>query len=394
VTGKHIAILVWGLKQGAFANVAAALSRVFCLGGASEVSVLYLHQDPGPDITFPEQVKLVRLGKRRAITAIPAIARQLSISRPDVIITLSTLMAIPGILGWRLSGTRPRGTRLVIYQCDTLQSDVLIDHANDLRMRLMPPLARLLFPLADAMVVAVPGLVDLLRRDVIPIPGGAASVIPIPVDVDSFRRRAGALPSHAPIPGPILLTSVGRLVRRKNFPLLLRALSRVRERFDARLVIFGEGPERARIEREIISLGLSGAVELRGFVDNPFAEIARSDLFVMPSLDEAFCLALVEAMACGVPVVATDAVGGGPRAILEGGEHGLLIRSDDEEALAEALAHMLSAPTRRAELGALASRRADAFAPHTTALRWARFLDGLGLNRGAAAAAETPGTRV
>jgi hypothetical protein len=58
------------------------------------------------------------------------------------------------------------------------------------------------------------------------------------------------------------------------------------------------------------------------------------------------------------------------------------------------LAHMLSAPTRRAELGALASRRADAFAPHTTALRWARFLDGLGLNRGAAAAAETPGTRV
>jgi glycosyltransferase involved in cell wall biosynthesis len=377
--GRSIAILVWGLRQGAFANVAAALSRVFCLGGARAVSVLYLQQGPGAGIHLPEEVELVRLGSKRALTSVPAITRHLSRARPDVIVTLSTLMAIPGIVGWRLSGARRQGTRLVIHQGDTLESDVRIDHPSDPRMRLTPFLAKILFPLADAMTATTPGVLELLRRDGTPIPKERVAVIPNPVDVESVRLRAAGRPQVAWLSdrgGPVL-TSLGRLVPRKNFPLLLRALSRVRQQVDAKLVIFGEGPERPRLEGEITALGLGGAVSLPGFVENPFAEIAHSDLFVMPSLDEAFCLALVEAMACGVPVVATDAVGGGPRSILEGGEHGCLVPSGDEDTLAGAILGVLASPARRAELASEASRRADAFAPRAIAHRWAEFLEGL-----------------
>jgi glycosyltransferase involved in cell wall biosynthesis len=353
--------------------------------------VLYLREGPGTGVTFPADVKLVRLGAKRALTATPAIARHLSRARPDVVVTLSTLMTIPAIVGWRLSGARGRGTKLVIHQGDTLESDVLIDHPSDLRMRLTPHLARILFPLADGMTTTTRGVLDLLRRDGIPIPKDRVSVIPNPVDVETIQRRAGGppqVPWLADKRGPVL-TTLGRLVPRKNFPFLLRALAKVRQQVDVKLVLFGEGPERSRIEREVAALGLGGAVSLPGFVENPFAEIARSDLFVMPSLDEAFCLALVEAMACGVAVVATDAVGGGPRAILEGGEHGGLVPSEDEEALVGAVLGLLDSPARRAELASRARRRAEAFAPSAIAHQWAEFLEGVT----GAGAGETPSTR-
>lgn len=87
-------------------------------------------------------------------------------------------------------------------------------------------------------------------------------------------------------------------------------------------------------------------MQLPGFVDNPYPYMRRAAVFAVTSRSEGFSLVLVEAMACGVPVVSTDCPGGGPAEVLQGGRWGRLVPVDDEAALAEALARALDAPRR------------------------------------------------
>src|SRR5690606_7014711 len=110
-----------------------------------------------------------------------------------------------------------------------------------------------------------------------------------------------------------------------DFLTLIRAFARVRAtRNDARLVILGEGEQREEIERLVAELGLKPHVSLPGFVKNPYAYMARAAVFVLSSRWEGFPNVLVEAMAVGVPVVATDCMAG-PAEILENGRYGQLV---------------------------------------------------------------------
>jgi len=139
-----------------------------------------------------------------------------------------------------------------------------------------------------------------------------------------------------------VIISIGRLHPQKNFDLLLRAFQIVRSQRLARLVILGEGRERAALERLVSDLGLLDDVTIPGFVANPFAQLACADLFVLPSRYEPFGNALVEAMACGCPVVSTDCTG--PREILEGGRYGRLVPVGNHEALADSMLATLDDP--------------------------------------------------
>jgi glycosyltransferase involved in cell wall biosynthesis len=134
---------------------------------------------------------------------------------------------------------------------------------------------------------------------------------------------------------PVAL-AVGRLMPQKNHRLLVRAFARVRESTDARLVILGDGPLRGDLERLVHELGLDDHVSMPGFCPNPYPAMAASDVFVLPSAWEGSPGVLIEAMATGTPVVATDCPSG-PREILDDGRHGRLVALDDEEALARAV---------------------------------------------------------
>lgn len=100
-----------------------------------------------------------------------------------------------------------------------------------------------------------------------------------------------------------------------------------------RVLLLGDGPDRAALGRVAQELGLSDTVVFAGFLDNPHAVAFRAALFVLPSRWEGYSLALVEALCLGVPAVAADCVSG-PREILEDGKYGRLVPVDDEEALA------------------------------------------------------------
>jgi glycosyltransferase involved in cell wall biosynthesis len=132
---------------------------------------------------------------------------------------------------------------------------------------------------------------------------------------------------------PVIL-GVGRLNSAKAFDTLIRAFSLIRQQIPARLLILGEGEDRASLESLVQQLGLQQDVQLPGFVANPFAYMRVCSLFVLSSRWEGFGNVLAEALACGARVISTDCPSG-PAEILANGRFGRLVPVDDAAALAD-----------------------------------------------------------
>lgn len=176
-------------------------------------------------------------------------------------------------------------------------------------------------------------------------------ILPDPLNLARIRDLATAPAPHpwlAERDTPVIL-GMGRLVRVKDFPCLIRAFARLRETVPARLIIFGEGRHRASLERLIRRLRLDTQVALPGFTDNPFAALARASLFALSSRFEGAPNVLIEALACATPCVSTDCRSG-PRDILAGGTLGPLTPVGDPLALAEAMRATLDNPPPAATL--------------------------------------------
>jgi glycosyltransferase involved in cell wall biosynthesis len=230
---------------------------------------------------------------------------------------------------------------------------------------------RAVYPKADVLVGISQGVCDGLRE----LLGGLAPPIRCiynPMDLAGIRVRSRAEPSHPWFREPRgrLLVSVGRLSRIKDQETMLRALALLPE--DVRLVIFGEGKQRPRLEALAQKLGLGARVDLPGYTPNPFAHVARADLFVLSSRFEGFCNALLEALVVGTPAVSTDCPSG-PREILDGGRFGRLVPIGQPQLLAEAIVRTLEDPPPSAML-------AEAVARLHTEQAVPGYLDALGLS--------------
>jgi glycosyltransferase involved in cell wall biosynthesis len=236
----------------------------------------------------------------------------------------------------------------------------------------MPHLARIFYPTARAVIAVSQGVADDLARLI--GPGRARLVvIPNPVVTPDLLRLAGEAPDHPWLgPGqPPVILAAGRLAPQKDYPTLIRAFAALVEGQDMRLIILGEGPERPALEALVGDLGLSGRVDLPGFRGNPFAYMAKARLFVLSSAWEGLPGVLIQAMACGTPVVSTDCPSG-PREILVEGRLGPLVPVGDIAALAEAMARTLD---RTPESEVLQARAADFGLATVTQL----YLDVLGI---------------
>jgi len=239
-------------------------------------------------------------------------------------------------------------------------------------------MVRIAYPRARRVIAVSEGVADDLVRN-FGVRGDRVTAIANPVDHERIAALAAAAPPFVP-DGPFIIAA-GRLVPNKNFALLLHAYAHAA--LPARLVIIGEGPERGALETLATELGIADRVALPGFVDNPFALLARADLFAMPSNAEGFPNGLVEAMACGLPVVATNCASG-PSEILAGRpreaitgpidvDAGALVPPDDVEAFAQAL-RAVHAERRRRQCGSAARARShDYGVAQAAAQYWAQI---------------------
>ncbi|HUF37935.1 MAG TPA: glycosyltransferase, partial [Anaerolineales bacterium] len=176
------------------------------------------------------------------------------------------------------------------------------------------------------------------------LPRSRIEVIYNPIVTPDLDLRASA-----PVVHPWFLNgacrtvlAIGRLVPQKDFSTLIRAFKIVSgETPDARLVIFGEGAEKAALKRLVRELDLNEKVDLPGFVPNPYPYLAKASVFVLSSIYEGLPGVLIEALYFGIPLVATDCPSG-TREILAGGQHGRLVPVGEPEVMAEAILSALS----------------------------------------------------
>jgi glycosyltransferase involved in cell wall biosynthesis len=179
------------------------------------------------------------------------------------------------------------------------------------------------------------------------------TVVPVGVDHTVFRP----LPDVTPVPGRIMVTSSSDVPMKGLVP-LLEAVAKLRTERDVELTVIGRPSEGGRVDKAITRLGLADAVHcVSGISDDELARLyGEAEVAVVPSLYEGFSLPAIEAMSCGVSVVATTG-GALPEVVGLDGETGLLVPPDDPGALASAIGRLLDDPELRARLGAAGRRR-------------------------------------
>jgi glycosyltransferase involved in cell wall biosynthesis len=362
----HRVDLVLTRKKGDLLDDVPESVRVVELGKASRLAVmpalLRLAAYPSPEMLAVLRRKLP--GVARALLPMQRYLRE---ERPDALIatlTNNNLLAL-----WAARLCKPRG-RIVIREANTLSRDN--SAGAEPFDALVPALVRRWYPSADAIVCVSTGVARDLA-EVFGISPQRLSIIFNPVDSERVRLAAAPLDHAWFAPGnPPVLLSVGRLERQKDYPTLLRALSEVRSRREVRLLILGEGSERGSLEHLVTSLGLQGAVSMPGTSANPYGYMARAALFVLSSAWEGFPNVLLEALACGAPIVATDCPSGTTE-LLAGGRFGRLVPVGEPTALAQAILESLEAPHDRER----AQSRAAHFSLGATADRYLEAMLGV-----------------
>ena len=331
------------------------------------VDLLAIRADSAHLERLPAGVRLVDLGVRHSALAAPAMARYLRRERPDALLAAKDRAIRAAVLARRLAGWRGR---LVGRLGTNLSASLEGRSAFTRALRLAP--MRLFYRGVDRLVAVSAGVAEDARRTT-GVPPAHIVVVRNPVITP---RLAGLAAAPCPHPwleqdGEPVLVGAGRLTVQKDFATLVRAFARVNAERPARLVILGEGRLRGALQKLAGELDVADRLLLPGFAANPYAWMARARLFVLSSAWEGSPNSLTEALALGVPVVATDCPSG-PREILAGGRYGPLVPVGDVAALAAAMRATLDDPLPAAVLRA-------AVTEYTVAAATRAYLSVLGL---------------
>jgi glycosyltransferase involved in cell wall biosynthesis len=211
-------------------------------------------------------------------------------------------------------------------------------------------------------------------EEVVTLDASRVEVIPNSLDplaVETVQRTCQTW-DH-PFPAKPVVMAVGRLNPEKGFDLLIRAHRRLRDMgVEHSLVILGEGPLRAELTELVKELRVADSVIMPGFFPNPYTALKQATLCVLSSHFEGCPSVLLEALALGVPIVATRCFSG-PREILDEGKYGMLVPPNDEAALTEAIGKLLNDPARRKQLRLAGLERIRQYFPANIAPRWDRL---------------------
>jgi glycosyltransferase involved in cell wall biosynthesis len=335
----HLLRVVNHMDRGKF-RISIALARA---GGQYESAL-------GPDVT-----KYVLGGRGRVgrVLNLVALRRLLQVEHPDILCSVMDHMNVLAILS-------VRGLRNAPKVVASVQIPPTIEYRGGWTSRTLLALIRRLYPAADRVVALSHGVAADLRALV--AMGEERIDVIYNAGVDTTVRekaREGLAGELVPLDCP-LIVACGRLTQQKGFPYLIEAFARVQQTVRAHLLIVGEGEERHHLESKIQQLGLSESVSLVGFQDNPYKFMAAAHVFVLSSLWEGFGNVIVEAMACGAPVIACDCPYG-PAEIITDGVNGILVPPRDVNALSEAILRVLTDAPLRSQLSQNGRARANDF---------------------------------
>ena len=315
----------------------------------------------------PEWLTVHRLDSRKRL--VPSVVNLVGVLRrlkPALVVSFLTRSNIANVMAAGLLG---HGT--VISE----RANTSSHHDHSVSGRVSRWLIRRTYSRAGA-VIAVSGGIGTDLVENFGVDRARVEVIANPVDGAAVRAM-GDRPVQAAYPAPYVV-GMGRLVRTKNFALLIEAFA-ASSLIDHNLVIAGQGP----LEQELRTLaqqkGVADRTHFAGFLENPFPVIRQADLYVLPSNGEGFPNGLVEAMVLGTPVISTDCRSG-PSEILDDrpemqttsvhvARHGILVPVEDREAMTEAL-NLAAQPETRARLAGAAAAGAERYGLETAVARY------------------------
>ena len=304
------------------------------------------------------------------VRRLPSLVAYLRESRPDAILAAEPGYNVIAVWGRRLSGLQ---SRVVISE--RIQVSRHAGFGGPWGEPGLRQLLRRAYLGADAIVAVSDGVADDLAAHA-GIPRARITTVYNPVvgpDLVAKAQEPLDHPWFAPGAPPVILAA-GRLDPQKDFATLIRAFARVRQGRPARLMILGAAnPTNLAFAEELRALpgdlGVGEDVAMPGFVDNPLAFMARASVFVLSSLYEGLPGVLIQALACGCPVVSTDCPSG-PAEVLDGGRFGPLVPVGDVAALAGAIEQVLDDPPSAESLRA----RAELFSVERSADRHLELL--------------------
>jgi glycosyltransferase involved in cell wall biosynthesis len=294
---------------------------------------------------LPNGVRLVDLGVRHSALAVPSLVRYLRREGPDAVLAAKDRAIRAAALARRLSGWRgPLVGRLGTNLTASLEGRSPL--ARLMRLAPMP----LLYRGIDRIVAVSHGVAEDVRRTT-KVPAARIAVVRNPVVTPRLAELAAAACPHPWLEdgGDPVILGAGRFTRQKDFATLVLAVARLNADRPVRLVILGEGRLRESLQSLAAELGVADRLLLPGFDPNPYAWMARANLFALSSRWEGLGSVLVEAMAVGTAVVSTDCPSG-PREVLADGRFGPLVPVGDVVALAAAMGATLDDPLPAAVL--------------------------------------------
>jgi glycosyltransferase involved in cell wall biosynthesis len=285
----------------------------------------------------PNDVEIIDLNKRtrwdffKLIFKLRAIVKE---EKPDILFSTLVYANIVTVLSGLFLQKRPR---IVIREANNYKM-----YFPYIRLKILKTiLMQFTYKKASKIIVISKGLKNGLSEK-FKIQEQQIEVIYNPIDIGEITRLRGEIIAHPFIENNIpTVISIGRLSRQKNFELLLNAFALVIKEIPTCLIIVGQGELKDKLQFLSKTMGIDKYVYFAGFQRNPFAWLAKADLFVLSSRWEGFGNVIIEAMACGVPVISSDCPSG-PNEIIESEKNGMLVPVNNADLLAKSMIRLLT----------------------------------------------------
>lgn len=367
--GRSVDLVLCQAKGAYLAEIPAGASMIELVAtGGLQSRLIAARGNPGDTFALLRPVLLApKIAKE--ISRLRSLQQYIENHRPDVILSAMTYANLIALWAKHMSAS---DVPVVVSERVVLSTYCSVTSIyQKWRLRYLPQVVRRTYPRANAVVAVSSHVADDLVTT-IGLNQQSVTTLHNPIVDDTLRahaQQALAHPWFAPCAAPVIL-AVGRLTEQKDFATLLRAFALVRAKREVRLIILGEGRLREPLQKLAKTLGIAADIQLPGFVDNPFQYMARASVLVLSSQYEGLPGVLIQALACGCPVVSTDCPGGS-REILEDGKIGALVAVGDAQGMAQAVLSQLDNPTPKDVL----LRRAEDFSVERGVSNYLALLD-------------------